>query len=231
MQSQLTAAEEELQDLQTQHEFSLQEDALNKFISDLDETLNSANESVAETFEEFAETLKNLLDASNSADVESSYQKIWDLLMGEGFKPIPATAGITDKAVYVPVTNTQEPIQIDTSPSPITTENGTYTPVTQDEYLSGLSMATTDITSYLDSTVNYLSSMNGSINELTKTIKNISSLSGDVNVTINYDNLINVDGNVRSDDIFDPNKAYIFIDQMKTALWEDLRKVGLTRTY
>ena len=75
--------------------FDLESQALDKFISDLEKTLNDANKNVKETFEEFAERLTELLNSSATADVASSLGKIFNLLMGDNF--VADLSGLEEK--------------------------------------------------------------------------------------------------------------------------------------
>lgn len=67
--------------MQDEHEFETIQDALDKLIKDLTDALDNSTNSIAETFEHFAETLKSIIGDSGSADVNGSVGNIVNLIM------------------------------------------------------------------------------------------------------------------------------------------------------
>lgn len=209
-------------DLKVTHEFDLAEDALSKLLQDLDETLNDTAKTLKETFEEFADTVTNALAKASGADVEASLTKVLGLYMGnKGFTRVPETTGIT----IPPHSDYDEPI--------IRNSGNTYIPISQPDYLKSLDANVTDTNLYLGGWQNSLDNIYNLLdNKLSYLNDSQTNNNSNINVTLNYDNLINVTGSVDATVVKDLEKlSKDIVIQTKKSLADDLRKLGVARTY
>ena len=166
----------------------MESDALDKFIEDLEETLNKANNTVYHTFEEFANTVQSLIDEAALKDTSESLQKIVNLIAGNGTALVDGLeTAITNTSVQATVTSDKE--------------NGNLVDISN-------VAENTRFIELLQSTNNIVSTMNddirGKLSDLyekaTSIDNNISTIANnnnfEVSVTNNYDSLLNVEGSV-----------------------------------
>lgn len=252
LESQLSEAEEKLADTQQEHIFELEEKALDKFISDLESTLNNANKTVKETFEEFAERLKFLLDSSATADVAKSLGNIFELLMGSDFTA--DLSGMTERP-YVPGESTSGVPSGETSTNTgdfYASDGDTvsdiaygvqeisdrldseYVPISQTAYIERLQANVKDMSSIVKAlhseTVNIDNILRKDITryllQMEKQLDNQST-----NVNINYGSLINVNGAVDSMVVRDLERfANQVVNQTRATIINDLKSTGVYRS-
>lgn len=214
LEAQLAEAEESLEDLQIEHQFDLETQAFDNFIADLDKTLTDANDTVYETFEEFAATIKEILSAASGADVEGAIQNITDLLMGEGYKDPSFEAGS------------------------FSTSNGTYTPLSQSDFLTGLGFtnpSTLDANAHLSNMNDLLAQIfDNMATKITTEIEDLAKNANQNNITINqnYDSLLNVNGSIDKT-VVDSVEALLreSYSYTREKLYAELQKLGIVRTY
>lgn len=220
LEAQLAEAKQSREDLITEHTFELQTDALQALLDDFDKTLTDTAKSIKETFEEFADVVSNALAKAGSADVDSSLGKILSLYMGSGYTPVSATTGISESTRTV-------------NDEPIYYESYKYTPVSQSDYLTSLNANALDANLYLSEWQNSLNNIYSLLDDKLSYLNNIqTNNSNNVNVTLNYDNLINVTGSVDAAVVKDLEKlSKDIVIQTKKSLAEDLRKLGVARSY
>lgn len=220
LEAQLAEAKQSREDLITEHTFELQTDALQALLDDLDKTLTDTAKSIKETFEEFADVVSNALAKAGSADVDSSLGKILSLYMGSGYTPVSATTGISESTRTV-------------NDEPIYYESYKYTPVSQSDYLTSLNANALDANLYLSEWQNSLNNIYSLLDDKLSYLNNIqTNNSNNVNITLNYDNLINVTGSVDATVVKDLEKlSKDIVIQTKKSLADDLRKLGVARSY
>lgn len=221
IESDLETAREEFEDMQMEHQFQLESDALDKLVEDMENALDTSAKTIQETFEDFAQTITDLLETANSADVQTPYQKILDLLMGEGaVKYSSSTIDIT------PTTSTL---------------SSAYTPVSTSDFVSSinsdLSELKVDYSSYLssmqDSMYKIYQEMTDRIAGNVETIaKNTSNSSSNVTINQSYDSMLHVDGSVDATVVKNLEKLLKqSYEYTREKLYAELKKAGLVRTY
>lgn len=220
LEASLADAEKAQEELITEHTFDLQEDALQALIENLENTLNDTAKTLKETFEEFADTITNALAKASGADVEASLTKVLGLYMGnKGFTRVPETTGIT----IPPHPDYDEPI--------IRNSGNTYIPISQPDYLKSLDANVTDTNLYLGGWQNSLDNIYNLLdNKLSYLNDSQTNNNSNINVTLNYDNLINVTGSVDATVVKDLEKlTNEIISKTKKSLGDDLKKLGVAR--
>ena len=81
LQEQLQNAEEELAEQKKEHEFDMQNQALDKLISDMEDALNNVAKTIDESFEEYSRVVQETIEKSVGTDVNGSLNKIYHLLL------------------------------------------------------------------------------------------------------------------------------------------------------
>ena len=232
LEAQLQEAEAALEETQTEHLFELQEAALDKFISDLEATFNDANDTIAATFEEFAESLTSLLNASAGTDIASSLGKITALLMGDDFKldlsNLNSSDGTLPTLGSVPAGN--ETGSNSNVEQAFTNAGGSIT-VSQEEFLSTFSKDMVGVANLLSGlqaeTARVNSILQGSI---VKELQGIETKMEQNSVTIDnhYDSLLTVNGAVDSTVVSNLNRlTQDIIEQTTNSIIAQLKSAGI----
>lgn len=261
LEESLANAQEELDDTLKNHEFDLQTQALEKYISDLDDVLNKALETLEETLEEYFSRVSNTLGLAEGIDPNEILKDIYGGYMGNrDYTPIPVTLSTDD----VPVISKRDVFRSKYSGNTITSSSDelldydhnnlddqvkiareieelekkykeafNYIPISQDDYLKSLNAKISNITSFMQSMPNGIpNSMYNDYNSLIRELAEATNTSNNVNVTLNYDNLINVTGSVDATVVKDLEKlSKDIVIQTKKSLADDLRKLGVARSY
>lgn len=219
----LQTAQEALEDLQMQHQFELSTNALNKFLEDLDKTLDDANDTIDKTFEKFAQDLKDILGVAENADVQTAYDNIYSLLLG------------TDAKVTSAMTNTTPTVGSTTSTtSGSTGSTSQYVEISPNEFLSTLSSTMTNIiVPKFDLTNGYLDNIQTLLqSKLVPDVSNMASNNNN-NVQLSFQApKIEVNGAVDATVVRD---LQALLDQSSDytmqKMFAELRKMGFSVTY
>ena len=227
LEEQLKDAQDKRQELEMNHLFELETDGLDEWLAKFNETLDDSTKTVDESFRQFAETLTNILNDASMFDSTEAYENILDLLMGNGYTLLDSDA--TQVATTGSYTQT--------SNANVETSGGKYVQLSQSEFLSTLSSSlnaqTVEIVPYLNSLTNNLESISDVIKkQLVESVKNLANKDTSVNVNLNYDNLLQVNGNIDKD--FLPDLKSLLrqsADYTKSEIYDELKKMGITRSY
>lgn len=244
-QAALEAAQEELENMQMEHAFDLSADALNKFVEDLESSLDTSTQKIAETFKDIIENFGKTVELAKTADIASTLNTI--------------THAMSDGSVNTTVTKIDTPDSSASSSVAIPEDSlsiNQYVRMDEKTFINSLKTSLTDtVTPKLNTINNSLSSISTSLQKgtstawiqkihdtLTKQIQpSISDISksllkenatGNVTVNINYDSLMTVNGSVDSTIVSNMNKMTTdLISKTKDSIYKDLRKNGVNITY
>ena len=99
LQSDLADAREDLEDTKKEHEYDMQINALDKLLEDYSESLDNSAKSIKDTFEQWAQQIKDAIDASSGVDVDDILNSIASFLMGNHINVPTATVQQTPDVV------------------------------------------------------------------------------------------------------------------------------------
>ena len=213
--AQLKDAEDALADLEQEHIFDLENQAYDDYLQKLQDILDDSNKSIEETFEYFAATVKQLVDIASGADTSQAEQNITDLILGTGHT--------------TPATNLPKE-------TPSVGYNGTYTPLSSSDYVSSIQAVQIDpdtLTSFLRTYDIALTNIQNAL--LKNIVPDVSTIAKDggnnANISLNFDKLLEVKGNVDSTVISDLKKfSKDITDDTLSKLFSELKKAGFNVT-
>lgn len=81
LQEQLQSSQDELEELKKEHEYDMQEQALDKLITTLEDNLNNVANTIEESFEYYAKVVQETIAQAVGVDVNGNLSNIYDLLM------------------------------------------------------------------------------------------------------------------------------------------------------
>lgn len=81
LQSDLADAREDLEDTKKEHEYDMQINALDKLLEDYSESLDNSAKSIKDTFEQWAQQIRDAIDASSGVDVDKALNDILSFMM------------------------------------------------------------------------------------------------------------------------------------------------------
>lgn len=216
--SDLKDAEDALQDLETEHRFDLSDKALDDFINDLEDTLNNANATIKDTFEEFTKIVEETIEAAKGVNTQWESDRLVSYF-GLGDK----TKILSDSSMV--------------NPTSLIGENGSiYTPITAEEFTSGLSTIKVDLTAV----ETYLSRINNDAEKMVATLATMSpdlrtiveGLDYSLDLSMNWENLVNVEGSLDAVSTERLMKEMATIPSMITQkIYQMISKAGLKKKY
>ena len=255
--AQLADLQDEFNDMVKEHEFDLSEAALNKFIEDLDKTLDDAMENVQKFFEDFIKDLRESLEAAKGADVNGVLKQLADIILNWGYRgtedrqDYDMTDGVayefeqpaTAKDIQETVTKTSEEEQgiadeqLATAKK-ISDATTSYTPLDEETFLNSISVLTRGtlipIQSTLDESANYLKIIGISLRNTEELLKGIHTTVKDspaINVTIDVQNSMDVSdtsNNTLTKLQTFQNDVY---QNIRDRLYNELKAAGWKRVY
>lgn len=233
LETQLDEAAKDLSDTKSEHEYNIQIQSLDDLISRMEEALNDSTKDIASTFEDFASALKDILGKAEGVDSSSLLN---DIINGVILNQNLTNDVKTDfnSIVNTPVASSGETfpqLELDTKNVEKTKdENELVVFKSLDSNVKTLVDRMKENNNFITSNLDVIGNIDSSLNKWLDLWKNNSNnmvVQKPVELNINYENMINVEGNV--DKNFAPdmkkivNEAYKYTAQQMCA---ELRKMG-----
>lgn len=225
-----------------EHAFDLSAEALNKFVEDLQSSLDESTQKIDETFEKFLEGLQSSLETAKTADVASALNKISQVITGgKGTVQFTNGANVSSSTTSGKTATTLNTTGLQTTQ---------YVAMDESTFVSSLKSTVVPTMNTINTTLTTIATnlqKSGSIvwiqkihDTLVKQLQpNISAIADmakdggrDVTVNIHYDSLINVQGSIDSTVVKDIQKLTDdCINKTKDSIYKDLKKNGVIRSY